>query len=121
MERVLVQQYVDYHIGNNISNDKIDEKVQAISTDFDLLECLRLIEEWWLKANQVYELKLARLYGAKIQLTSYGNLTIYDSRMYVSMQWLSALAPMIMLSVTPRAWVPPMAIEVFLLYMVSQF
>ena len=83
LECALVEQYVEDNIRDNISDVRMDELVQAISTDPDSLECLRLIERGWPKANQIYGSELARLYRARDQLTSYGNLIIYDSRMYV--------------------------------------
>ena len=46
----------------------MDEFVQAISTDPGSLECLRVVEEGWPKANQKYGPKLARLYRTRNQL-----------------------------------------------------
>ena len=73
LECALLEQYIDDNIGNTISNVKMDELVQTILTDPDLLERLRLIEEGWPKANEVYGPELARLYEVRDQLISYNS------------------------------------------------
>ena len=61
----LVEQYIDDNIGDDIYDVRMNELVQAISTDPDSLECLRLIKEGWLKNNQIYGPGLARLCRSK--------------------------------------------------------
>ena len=47
-----MEQYVDNNIWDNISNVRMDELVQEISTNSDSLECFRLIEESWPKLTR---------------------------------------------------------------------